>query len=99
MPRDTWDAALSKAAEAARLPITTHDLRHTYAATAIDAGLDIYTLARQLGDTLAVTERTYAHLYPEAHQRAAEVLDRRRERAKQTDSGSYLVAAPDEKGL
>lgn len=96
MQRDTWDAALTKAAEVARLPITTHDLRHTYAATAIDAGLDIYILAQQLGDTLAVTERTYAHLYPEAHQRAAEVLDRRRERADSAGSSSYLVAAPSE---
>jgi integrase len=96
MQRDTWDAALTRAARVARLPITTHDLRHTYAATAIDAGLDIYVLAQQLGDTLAVTERTYAHLYPEAHQRAAEVLDRRRQRGDLTGSSSYLVAAADE---
>jgi integrase len=97
MQRDTWDAALRKAAEIARLPVTTHDLRHTYAATAIDAGLDIYVLAQQLGDTLSVTERTYAHLYPEAHQRAAEVLDRRRRRTDLAGSSSYLVAATDEK--
>jgi integrase len=99
MQRDTWDTALTRAAEIVRLPITTHDLRHTYAATAIDAGLDIYVLAQQLGDTLTVTERTYAHLYPEAHQRAAEVLDRRRERVDSAGSSSYLVAAPEQKLL
>lgn len=71
MQLDAWDAAFTKAADVARLPITTHDLRHTYAAAAIDAGLDIYVLAQQLGDTLAITERTYAHRYPEAHQRSA----------------------------
>jgi integrase len=95
MQRDTWDAAFTKAAETARLSIRTHALRHTYAATAIDAGLDIYVLAQQLGDTLAVTEKTYAHLYPDAHQRAAEVLDRRHHRADSADSSSHLVAAPD----
>jgi len=99
MRRDTWDAALNKAAKVARLPVTTHDLRHTYAAATIDAGLDIYTLARQLGDTLAVTERTYAHLYPEAHQRAAEVLDERRQRLESAPPSSYLVAAGDENAL
>jgi integrase len=94
MRRDTWDRALRQAAELAELPVTTHDLRHTYAARMIDGGLDIYTLARQLGDSLAVTERIYAHLYPEAHQRAAEVLDKRREGATESDDfSSYSVAA------
>ena len=99
MRRDTWDAALNRAAQLARLPVTSHDLRHTYAAAAIDAGLDIYTLARQLGDTLAVTERTYAHLYPEAHQRAAEVLNLRRNRLASAPPSSYPVAAATENTL
>jgi integrase len=97
MRRDTWDRAFRQAAELAELPVTTHDLRHTYAARMIDGGLDIYTLARQLGDSLAVTERIYAHLYPEAHQRAAEVLDKRREGSPEPDLGSYSVAAPPRK--
>jgi integrase len=99
MRRDTWDRAFKAAATAARLAITTHDLRHTYAATAIDAGFDIYVLARQLGDTLTVTERTYAHLYPEAHQRAAEALDRRRERMDASSLSSYSVAEPGNRAL
>lgn len=92
MGRGTWDRAFRQAAELAELPITTHDLRHTYAARMIAGGLDIYTLARQLGDSLGVTEATYAHLYPEAHQLAAGVLDRRREEATERASGSHSVA-------
>ena len=92
MGRGTWDRAFRQAAGLAELAITTHDLRHTYAARMIAGGLDIYTLARQLGDSLGVTEATYAHLYPEAHQLAAGVLDRRREEATERASGSHSVA-------
>ena len=99
MQRATWDQAFRQAAQLAELPVTTHDLRHTYAARMIDGGLDIYTLARQLGDSLSVTERTYAHLYPEAHQRAAEVLDKRREEASKPGFSSHSVALRPEKRL
>jgi integrase len=44
--------------------IRFHDLRHTYAALSIAAGVDIYTLSRRMGhSTISVTADRYGHLY------------------------------------
>jgi integrase len=51
--------------------VTYHTLRHTFATHLVSSGVDLYTVAQLLGDTLAVVEETYAHLLPEA--RAAAV--------------------------
>jgi integrase len=41
-----------------------HDLRHTYAALAIAAGVDIFTLSRRMGhESITTTANTYGHLY------------------------------------
>lgn len=41
-----------------------HDLRHTYAALAIAAGVDIYTLSRRMGhESITTTADLYGHLY------------------------------------
>jgi integrase len=59
--RDQFDSMLRKA----ELPdIRFHDLRHTYAALSIAAGVDIFTLSRRMGhSTISVTADRYGHLY------------------------------------
>lgn len=43
--------------------MTPHDLRHTAASAWFDEGFDIVEVARFLGDSLAVAEQTYTHLF------------------------------------
>lgn len=45
--------------------VTFHTLRHTFASHAVMEGVDLYTLAQILGDSLEEVERTYAHLSPD----------------------------------
>ena len=54
---------------------TFHDLRHTFASTAITAGVDVKTVSSILGHAnAAMTLNVYATADPEAKKRAAEVL-------------------------
>ena len=39
-----------------------YDLRHTYATWSPVAGVDIFTLARRMGTSMKVIDRTYGHL-------------------------------------
>lgn len=50
--------------------VTYHTLRHTFASQAAMRGVDLYTIAQLLGDSLLMVEQTYAHLSPD-HKRAA----------------------------
>jgi len=36
-----------------------YDLRHTYATSSLAAGIDIFTLARRMGTSVAMIDRTY----------------------------------------
>ena len=57
-------------------PIRFHDLRHTYAALNIAAGVDLYTLSRRMGHkSITVTADKYGHLY-KGHAQDADALDR-----------------------
>jgi integrase len=48
--------------------LSPHDLRHTFASRYLANGGDIFKLSRILGhSSVAVTEKTYAHLKPDAH--------------------------------
>ncbi len=41
-----------------------HDLRHTYAALSLAAGVDLFTLSRRMGhSSITVTADRYGHLY------------------------------------
>lgn len=42
---------------------TLHSLRHTYVSMLFDAGVDIYTIAAQIGDDPSTVQKTYLHLY------------------------------------
>lgn len=50
--------------------VTFHTLRHTFASHAVMRGVDLYTVAQLLGDSLKTVEETYAHLSKD-HKRAA----------------------------
>ncbi len=56
---------------------TFHDLRHTYATTAIANGVDVKTVSSSMGHAnAAMTLNTYASADPDAKRRAAEVMAR-----------------------
>jgi integrase len=56
--------------------IRFHDLRHTYAALSIVAGVDLYTLSRRMGhSSITVTANCYGHLY-QGNTQDADALDR-----------------------
>lgn len=42
--------------------VTFHTLRHSFASHAVMRGVDLYTVAQLLGDSLKTAETTYAHL-------------------------------------
>jgi len=52
-----------------------YDLRHTYATWSLAAGVDIFTLARRMGTSVAMIDRTYGHLVAGADVLERELLD------------------------
>lgn len=60
-----------------RRRIRVHDLRHTYASLAIQRGVPLLVVSRQLGHgSIGVTADVYGHLDPEATRGAAEAWER-----------------------
>ena len=53
-----------------------YDLRHTYATRSLAAGVDLFTLSRRMGTSLAMIDATYGHLAPDADERERALLDR-----------------------
>jgi integrase len=45
--------------------VTPHVMRHTFASLLATQGVSLFKIAKWLGDTLATTEKHYAHLVPE----------------------------------
>lgn len=73
--REIWKPALA----AAGLPadVTYHDLRHTFASTALAEGVPISEVSRWLGHkSITTTVDLYGHLVPEASGRARDALDK-----------------------
>ncbi len=53
-----------------------HDLRHTYASLALQRGVPLLVMSRQLGHaSIAITADVYGHLAPDATQEAARAWD------------------------
>ena len=52
-----------------------YDLRHTYATWSLAAGVDIYTLARRMGTSVQMIDRTYGHLAADAEEHDRDLLD------------------------
>jgi integrase len=73
--RNIWKPAL---AAAGLEPDTTfHDLRHTFASTALAEGVPISEVSRWLGHkSITTTVDLYGHLVPEARSRARDALDK-----------------------
>jgi len=73
--REIWKPAIA----AAGLPAKTtfHDLRHTFASTALAEGVPISEVSRWLGHkSITTTVDLYGHLVPEASGRARDALDK-----------------------
>ena len=70
--RSQWKPAL----EAAGVPHRRiYDLRHSFATWALDAGLSIFELARYMGTSVEMIDRTYGHLAHGAEESARTRLD------------------------
>lgn len=73
---DAWYAAI----KAADLGLTRrpriHDIRHSHASMMIAGGMNLYELADRLGhESIVTTTKTYGHLVPDAHFRAAAMVE------------------------
>jgi integrase len=67
-----WVSALRAAGIAHR---RIYDLRHTYATWSVAAGVDLFTLSRRMGTSLAMIDATYGHLASDADERKRTLLD------------------------
>jgi integrase len=47
-------------------PRRIYDLRHTYATMGLAAGVSLFSLARRMGTSVEMIDRTYGHLAPDA---------------------------------
>lgn len=52
-----------------------YDLRHTYATWSLAAGVSLFSLARRMGTSVEMIDRTYGHLAPDAENYERELLD------------------------
>ncbi len=61
--------------DAALPPVRFHDLRHTYATLALQAGINVKMVSARLGhSTVAFTLDVYSHAIPEMDEQAAEIF-------------------------
>lgn len=79
--RRAWRAAVAKAQKDDEQPLTKqpalYSLRHTYASLMLDAGMDIFRLAKTLGHgDVKITQDVYAHLMPTAYFEDAQISQR-----------------------
>jgi integrase len=61
----------------AKVPkLTVHATRHSHATALLRAGVNIKTISERLGHSnVQITWNTYAHVLPESHAEAADVVD------------------------
>jgi len=70
--------ALGRCLKAAGIlrPFRLHDLRHTYASLALQRAVPLLIVSRQLGhSSVAITDRVYGHLAPDAGKQAADAWE------------------------
>jgi integrase len=73
---DAWYAAVKKADLDLEQRPRIHDIRHSHASMMIAAGMNLYELANRLGhESIVTTTKTYGHLVPDAHFRAAAMVE------------------------
>ena len=52
-----------------------YDCRHTYATMSLAAGVSLFSLARRMGTSVEMIDRTYGHLAPDAEEYERGLLD------------------------
>ena len=52
-----------------------YDMRHTFATWSLAAGMSIFTLARRMGTSLQMIDRTYGHLAQDAEEQDRDLLN------------------------
>jgi len=73
---DAWYAAIKDADLGLDQRPRIHDIRHSHASMMIAAGMNLYELANRLGhESIVTTTKTYGHLVPDAHFRAAAMVE------------------------
>jgi len=74
---NTFNTAFTRTLHDAEVPhIRLHDLRHTFASTALEAGVDLKTVSSALGhSTIATTADVYAHVTDSLMRDAADRID------------------------
>jgi integrase len=70
--RGQWKPALDAAGIA---PRRIYDMRHSFATWSLDAGPSIFELARYMGTSVEMIDRTYGHLAQGAEKTARAKLD------------------------
>lgn len=56
-------------------PIRLHDVRHSYATAALEAGVPLKVVSERLGHaSIAITGDVYSHVRPEVDQAAADLV-------------------------
>lgn len=77
-------------------PRRIYDLRHTYATWSLAAGINIFTLARRMGTSVQMIDRTYGHLAANADDHERALLDGYDEEQQATGDGRCVGAEDDE---
>lgn len=70
--RDCWNPAVKAAGLEHRTP---YALRHTFASFAIAAGIPAFEIARMMGTSVAMLDKTYGHLLRDSAARITAQLD------------------------
>jgi len=66
----------NKAGKNVEVPLhVPYVMRHTYAAWALAAGLNIYTLARRMGTSVKMIDETYGHFARDAEDHERDLMD------------------------
>jgi integrase len=68
-----------------------YDLRHTFATSALRAGLGTFELSRYMGTSLVNIDRTYGHLAQDGHAHAVALLDGYGQETAVVDVGERFV--------
>lgn len=70
--RNDWTPAVDNAGMDGRTP---YSMRHTYAAFSLAAGVGVFALARRMGTSVDMIDRTYGHLVGDADEYERGLLD------------------------
>lgn len=73
---DAWYAAVKASDVALDRRPRIHDIRHSHASMMIAGGMNLFELATRLGhESILTTTKTYGHLVPDVHFRAAAMVE------------------------